>query len=152
MNRQADSLCIRFQNVVSRWHLTSKSNGYLGCNSEMPFALFLLVSCGPAYFTIITSARYRTRQPFSRWPPKAGLSRLESVIWMCGSAAAIMPPALRISNGPFTFLYSFAVLSAVEVTWHAARERAHSICSGDSLAWSARTGCCLGLPKECCCS
>jgi hypothetical protein len=27
-----------------------------------------------------------------------------------------MPPALRISNGPFTVLYSFAALSAVEVT------------------------------------
>jgi hypothetical protein len=39
-----------------------------------------------------------------------------------------------------------------ELCRHAAGERAHSTCSGDGLARSARTGRRLGLRKGCCCS
>ena len=81
-------------------HLTCKRMAISVAVSEMPFGLFFLVSCGPAYFTIITSARYRRGNLFLGARQRQPYRRLERVIWMCGSRAAMMPPALRISNGP----------------------------------------------------
>src|ERR1039457_6982088 len=101
---------------MAEHHGTAEWQGFFGSNNGNPFLLFLRTNAGPAYFKLVTSARYRTRHPFSRCPPKAPFPRLESVMWMCGSPAAMIPPAFRISKGPLTVLYAFFAFAAVEVT------------------------------------